>query len=403
MKNKILAYLFLAFWFIIPISCQKNNDLDLLGDSLSIESAQKWFNKTLKSSRVSNENNPKAAIWSKAGYYNFSFGKAVVVPINYEQSVYPNYSINQKDSKNVKTEPKYKLSNNNLDYLVIYKDKNNIFQERIYSFIPDADYLEISDGRKKKIPYSGLILINNWNNKFITGYKYVGGKVISIIKNTSRARTSDYTCETTDWFSCGSGDGGSTWHCSYTHSDTYCYETGGGWSPPNEDYPNPEFPNGSGGGGGDITIDYATFNQDISCTSFLFTQTSSNWQEAGVRGFYIKISYLDGTGRSTMKYDIPGQIVIGMPITRANNDFIPLGAAAEKAAEVVDLAGDLTFQAFKNLQGPFAAYEIERAFRANLQIAARYYNVNVSTNGSVSPDILIKQSEFTILGTGNCN
>jgi hypothetical protein len=99
--------------------------------------------------------------------------------------------------------------------------------------------------------------VSDWQGKLIDGYKYINGKVVGKINLTKQARgVLDYVCETIDWWSCASGDGGETWYCSYSYSETNCYNTGGGDN--NEDYPDPNFnggggDNGGGGGGGTIS------------------------------------------------------------------------------------------------------------------------------------------------------
>lgn len=149
--------------------------------------------------------------------------------------------------KSTKEAPKYKINNNNLDFLVIFKNKKGEFEEKLYKMIPDAIYLIENKGKINSSNYTGLVIVTDWFGNLKEGYKYINGKGIAKINSLKNARVSSFECETIDWWSCGSGDGGNTWYCSYSHSETFCYNTGGGGAP-DEDYPNPEFPNGGGDG-----------------------------------------------------------------------------------------------------------------------------------------------------------
>lgn len=201
--------------------------------------------------RILDNDNLKLPNWNKAQTYTFAFGEALIIPIIYKNPYYAKYLISNEKMKKEKKEPKYKLTNNELDYLLIRKDSKGVFQERVIRIIPDENYLIKSDGRKKVIAYDGLMIVNDWQGKIVDGYKYINGKVVSKLNASKQTRgVLDYICETIDWYSCASGDGGESWYCSYSYSETYCYDVGGGGGN-NEDYPDPTF-----NGGGDNNTGY---------------------------------------------------------------------------------------------------------------------------------------------------
>ena len=66
------------------------------------------------------------------------------------------------------------------------------------------------------------------------------------------AAPSNIWCETVDWYSCGSGDGGNTWNCHYESSETTCYSDNDDEAE-NQDYDAPDFAAGGGGNSGSAT------------------------------------------------------------------------------------------------------------------------------------------------------
>lgn len=226
----------------------------LSGNPITILEAQEWFQKYGLSPnlRIANENNKGRSVrWEKAGYYNFPFGKVVIVPINYKVSHTPKYFVDVNKLKGKKETPKISISDSDLDFLIVYKDNQKNYHEEVIQVIPDEDYLVKSNSRNKKMPYEGLIVISNWNGDLIQGYKYENGQAVGKITNKKNLRMADVqpltTCETVDWYSCASS--GQGWDCSYSHSNTICttsyVDTGGGWS-----YSYGDWASGGGGSGG---------------------------------------------------------------------------------------------------------------------------------------------------------
>lgn len=248
MKKNPFLMLLLTLTLFIPIACQIDNVNQISNsNSSSIETVKDWFYKKhgFASFRLNTDENSKQPNWEKAKLYTFSFGEAWVIPIIYQKEYYSRYLNDNEKLKKEQKELKFKLKNSDLDYLLIKKDSKG-FIERVISPIPDENYLAESNGMQKKLRYNGLMLIKDWNGNLIDLYKYSNGNVIGSYQK-KKGKVSDFICETIDWYTCAAWEGGID--CHYTHSETSCYSTGG----TNEDYPAPDFTNGTGGWNNDGT------------------------------------------------------------------------------------------------------------------------------------------------------
>lgn len=235
---KRLCIILVGVMFFVG-SCEKGEQVQL-DEPLSIESAKIWFDRTIENrkARTTGSEDEKNALWEKAEYKDFGFGKVIVVPIKYQDPLYPSFSEEGKSKQS-----KYRFSTNDFNYLVVSKD--NSFKAIVAKLVPTEKYLEKSNGRKKKVAYEGLFILEDWNGDFVEGFSYKNGKATNKLVNGKKARsTSDWECWTYTQWSCASGDGGQTWNCSEMYSNTYC--SGG---PANEDqWIDPDYSGGGGGG-----------------------------------------------------------------------------------------------------------------------------------------------------------
>jgi hypothetical protein len=250
MKKFLVTFLFVSIF--LPFGCNRDFVPEPQSDEpLTLTSARKWFENTFSSPNARQDTASKTLIWDRAFYHDFSFGKCVVVPVVYKNPEISQYSIK---GKKFQDSPKFKISNNDLDFLIIRQNDKKKNIERFVQVVPDQDYLSRSNGRKKRIPFDGLVFIKNWNNKLIGGYKYESGKRVALLTNSQNMRLAsslNLECETTDWFTCVSADHGGSWMCRYTHSSTDCLwapqgSDGSITPPPNEDYDCVEFSSGGG-------------------------------------------------------------------------------------------------------------------------------------------------------------
>lgn len=253
----ITSYLFILFCYL-TIACEntKVTSFNAKDEPISIDLAKKWFIGKFNSptSRVATENNPKLLEWEKAIYYDFAFGRSVIVPIKYQNNLTPFYSLKDHIKNDPVVKSEFDLSNSQLDNLIIHKDANGNYVERIFKVIPDKDYLIKSNGRTNKaIPFEGLTVITDWKGEPISGFKYINGKPVAKLVGTKQLRiaTTSETCETVSYWSCASGDGGSTWYCSEVERETFCYNPNpNNYNPNPNDYDDSGLPSGGGGLGG---------------------------------------------------------------------------------------------------------------------------------------------------------
>jgi hypothetical protein len=161
---------------------------------------------------------------------------------------------------------------------------------------------------------------------------------------------------------------------------------------------------GSGGGGG--SENYTPYKEDgMSCNSFQFTQTTGDWQEAGVKNTRVKVFWIGGGRSGTyINVTIEAPIIVGIPITRGGTTYISQGRAAELAARASDYAHGMTKSFLKrNPTRPTDSY-IEETYR-------RFFKAFMLNEGGtagrvyqgMSPTVIIKNAVYTFLGNGDCD
>lgn len=424
MKKVFLFLGLLSLLIVIGISCNRPEPSlapvtpDLATDapyqgSISVEEAQSYFTntvlKTTQNARKADEKLYERAVdWSTARKVKQANGLEVIVsPVNYKNDSRPGLII--WDDKTAEDQKKPEIDNvlKASEVLLTFKDKTGQLQTQLVQYLPSKEYR-----KKKKVSpdnkdFSGWVIVQTWGEKLVTGYEYKDGKDIKRLVASDKApgarRSECYLTYIGNvsvvCYPCGSNctqcdatvTGSYSGYCTNPSSDSGTGSSGVNY--------------GGSGGGGYYVPAPADYNTGINCTSFVFTKTSTLWQEAGVKGFYMNIVYWTDQRRETRRFDIPGQVVIGMPLKRPTGQTISSGQAATIAAYIVANASDQTFLQFRDREGMPSDWEVERAFRNNLNSAASAMGVgaNASTNGSGSPLILIKQSEFTFFGTGSCD
>ncbi|RIJ33449.1 hypothetical protein [Pontibacter oryzae] len=156
----------------------------------------------------------KAVDWQKAEVKQLTIGEAVVVPLKYSKELFA----------------KFRGSNttfalNNAAYMMLYKHKSGEWRTEVITVVADEDFL---NGAKGKQPFSGIVVVEDWNGKFIRGFKYSGGRIFSLSgprqvveQPTTQVQLYDPgSCTYVDWYSCGGGE------CHYMYTEVSC--TGGG-------------------------------------------------------------------------------------------------------------------------------------------------------------------------------
>lgn len=229
------------FALLVLFSCQKTLDkvnpyqTDEL-EGLSIGNVQQWFDENHRDDMNlrRSEQNTKSPNWNRALYLDFKFGEAVAVPIRYKENYSVSFIKNKKDSQQG---PQATMPLNSLNYLIVYKDKDNKYIEEVVSIIPEENYVLKSNHMKKNNSFDGMIHISNWDGELLKGFLYEKGKVIgenlgSVNKSLRVARLLD--CYQTDYFMCPSENLASNGEilnyagCSYMFSSpSTCYNIGG--------------------------------------------------------------------------------------------------------------------------------------------------------------------------------
>ncbi|GAB2527330.1 hypothetical protein GCM10027085_16970 [Spirosoma aerophilum] len=409
----------LVFFLLVSLACERPESLTTSlpklanQESLSIADAKNYFIKTVlpsnPSGRVASQNKYERDIdWNAAKKVKQTNGLEVVAaPVIYKTNSRPGVILWDDKTSDDEKRPKIENVLDARECLLTYKDKSGNFQTQIVQYIPSKEYKT----KKKGViadDFSGWVMALTWDEKLITGYEFKNGKDVRQLTTTKaaaggRLSSCDFTyyqSVTANCYSCGTN----CTACDVSVSGGYQgYCTG-----PSSDSATDPNTNVSYGGQGIYYYTAAApsdYNYGISCTTFVFTKTTPSWQEAGVKGFYMNIVYWTQQRREVRRYDIPGQVVIGMPLNRSNGQAISTGQAATIAAYIVANASDQTFLEYRDREDQPSDWEVERSFRNNLKNAATAMGIgaNASTNGSGSPLILIKQSEFTFLGNGNCD
>ena len=129
-------------------------------------------------------------------------------------------------------------------------------------------------------------------------------------------------------------------------------------------------------------------------SSFKFTKTSSNWQEAGVSKLKLKVRFVGGPRKGELvSLIVQYPLIFGLPINRADGTTYSASQAAELSAESVDYAERLTTQLVKT--DPLLTREqLQASFIKNIQVFMANYAGTVSRTGSGSPKIATKEADY---------
>lgn len=129
-------------------------------------------------------------------------------------------------------------------------------------------------------------------------------------------------------------------------------------------------------------------------SSFAFTKTSSNWQEAGVSKLKVKVKFVGGprSGES-INVIIQQALIFGLPIKKADGTVYSTTQAAELSAESVEQATFLTVQMLKN-NPTLTREQIQATFIKNVQLFMLNYGGRVDRNASGSPKIKVKEADY---------
>lgn len=166
-----------------------------------------------------------------------------------------------------------------------------------------------------------------------------------------------------------------------------CVEGGGGYG--NGSNNNPDEPDG------------------LSCSSFNFVRTTSNWQEAAVYDVRLKIVFYDASTNSyrTTKISLGTQnrpLWFGLPVTRYDGTAYTAGQAAELAAECVQNAADVVTSLFVN-NPSVTPQQLQSEYLKQIKNFMLSYGGRCDYNGSGSSSVVPKKAQYNFFGTGDCD
>jgi len=109
---------------------------------------------------------------------------------------------------------------------------------------------------------------------------------------------------------------------------------------------------GYGGGGSSSSSNGSAPLVPPSCKSFNYRKTSSNWQEAGVKGIYFHIVLLSNKGiKHKYRASIP-HLYFGAPLKDRKNRVFESGAVEYASARALNEAMSITARTFANTKAP---------------------------------------------------
>jgi hypothetical protein len=177
----------------------------------------------------------KNAVWNEAQTIQLSIGEIVVVPIQFNDSIYARPNSTGSNTR---------LSISKLSKLIVYTDSSNQTHAEVITAFPDSDFIKTS-----KKQFSGIAYVQDWEGNFLKAYHYINGKIKKLkLSNESKnknistdalmAPDPDDGCTQNDYYNCELTEDGPS-NCTYLGTTyTGCDDdtsTGGG---------------GGGGGGG---------------------------------------------------------------------------------------------------------------------------------------------------------
>ncbi len=245
--------------------------------------------------------------WPKAFIKQLSIGKAVIVPLKFSKELYM-----YRDNRRVH------LPISDLSWMLFYRDSLHKIHAEVITYLPDDSYFRNTAKHKK---FSGIVTVSDWQGNFLRGFKYDSNgirKVISQHETKARKRTSNklkepselINCTATDWYTCVSFDGGTTYDCHYDYTEYECTQAGGGGGntgglPTGGDYGDlPPNPIGGGGGGSPSDMPTLEYTESLNIINNL-----SNGATKDPIEFYLIAKYKSDNILDLAQFEIAGNSI----------------------------------------------------------------------------------------------
>lgn len=173
--NLILGILILLF---VVHSCKKEETIRPLKPLIA--ESKTWFDTHIASrpdqpaDHSLRHSAAKKPIWNKAYEKTISIGQAVIVPLEYSNEIAVLVGEN-KDKALLK----------DISYLMMYKNKQGIFQAELVTRIPDHHYWD--EGKAAGKDFYGIVMVEDWWGKPIKTFRIAADKKISYLNRPALA------------------------------------------------------------------------------------------------------------------------------------------------------------------------------------------------------------------------
>jgi hypothetical protein len=165
-----------SHWFmlnmamLLAVACNREDqpkpDMQEIPSAITFEEAHDWFTGHAEDVSITDLANGRVAknikrepLWKWAENLRLTNGTLVVsVPLLYEKG--------------------HGLGRGGLTKLIFFKDKQGQIQMRILKAISDASYLLNKNGKFSMADFSGVLIMEDWNENFLNGVRYAKGKII---------------------------------------------------------------------------------------------------------------------------------------------------------------------------------------------------------------------------------
>lgn len=336
-------YVFCCALVVLSLSCSKRDIRHAPPDEFYLE-ARSYFEKSVLpgsqgGTKITADQQllEKSPDWQEARIQDLPRGRTIVVPLKHKDTTQYATVIGGN----------FKCKLDKIGYLLLSKDKD--FRAEVIYKIPDT--------ARVTEKFSGIVLIETWDGRFLEGYRYRNDSVFKVstqlIPGGLQTNSWQTVCEEIDWYSCAySGNSGV--YCHYSYTTKHCIDNpdnGGGGTPTGGGV------GGAGGGGGTPVYpgrtpadsDPATRPRrepaeptgklDICKKSFAFQKVVAldekgfgGWQIAAVSNVHMNLVDPSSGVLMTVR---PGPVLyFGFPIVRSNGTFYSTARAAELAVEI---------------------------------------------------------------------
>jgi hypothetical protein len=252
MSNNFLLYLFILSSLLFANSSCKRQEQEVMpiadkASSISLQEVQQWFDKELavettiiSKARVT-KNIKREPLWKLAQNSYLANGTLVIsVPLQYEKG--------------------YGLGKGGITKLIFFRDKEGRLQAQILKAISDAAYLNTNKEQINLQDFSGVLMLQDWQENFLNGVRYTNGKIVGEISpslSSKGGRISGVCQEVRIEYYVDVCVGGSCSGLRFDYADVYTVCSGGGSGSGGVSSNNAGVALRGGGGGGSSGNSYA--------------------------------------------------------------------------------------------------------------------------------------------------